>query len=200
MLGFKTIVDQWERQWFKSSPPENGALKMGTQSKVKRRVSKAFIHEHRWVIPKRYFVMNFLVTAGAVWLVLMLAGCGPGLTEVLEKGFKCKATITIPEGAREGDVIEVEVEIYNCIELERKMRMSRFDYIKYDEVAQEKQKMFKGDFETTEISIEQTLPDGRAKALAITHLEIAYMWIGKSIRDEQVARTGKSEEVPERGE
>lgn len=90
---------------------------MGTQSKVKRRVSKAFIHEHRWVIPKRYFVMNFLVTAGAVWLVLMLAGCGPGLTEVLEKGFKCKATITIPEGAREGDVIEVEVKIYNCIEL-----------------------------------------------------------------------------------
>jgi len=78
--------------------------------------------------------------------------------------------------------------------------MGRFNYVRYDEVAQEKQVMFKDDFETTDTNIQETLPDGRAKSLALTHLEIAYMWIGKSIRDEQVKRDCFSKEAPERGE
>lgn len=38
------------------------------------------------------------------------------------------------------------------------------------------------------------------KSLAITKLEECYMWIGKAIRDEQIARGGDNKHVPERGE
>jgi len=75
-------------------------------------------HQHHWQVPKRYFVMNFIVVATAVWVVLFLSGCGPNLADTLQKGFKCKAIITIPEGVRSGDVIELDVEIYDCKELE----------------------------------------------------------------------------------
>lgn len=43
------------------------------------------------------------------------------------------------------------------------------------------------------------LPKGRAQSLAITKLEECYMWIGKGLRDKQVARGGSSEELKERG-
>ena len=38
------------------------------------------------------------------------------------------------------------------------------------------------------------LDDSRYKALFMTELEIAYMWTGKAIRDEQVARAGTRHE------
>lgn len=77
--------------------------------------------------------------------------------------------------------------------------MSMFDYIKYDENAQVLQEQFKADFTTITFRLDN-LRDGRAKALAITKLEEAYMWIGKSIRDEQIVRNGSAELQEERGE
>ncbi len=68
----------------------------------------------------------------------------------------------------------------------------RFDFIKYDEEAMRKQAEFKLSFEVLDADIEKMLPAGRAKSLAITKLEEAYMWIGKGIRDEQIERNEKN--------
>lgn len=73
----------------------------------------------------------------------------------------------------------------------------RFSYVKYDEKAVEQQVNFKTQFEAIE-KLADELQNGRAKALVMTYLEIAYMWIGKAIRDEQIERTGKVDEQPER--
>lgn len=66
--------------------------------------------------------------------------------------------------------------------------MSRFDYIKYDDVSLSLQSEAKQSFEAMAAAIE-TLPPGRAQALALTKLEEAYMWVWKAIRDAQVARS-----------
>ena len=71
--------------------------------------------------------------------------------------------------------------------------MSRFDYVKFDKESQRKQERFKKAFMDIEALIEDEFPkwsDGpteydRAKALLLTHLEIAYMWVGKGVRDQQ---------------
>jgi len=73
----------------------------------------------------------------------------------------------------------------------------RFSYVKYDIEATNLQAMFKEKFEDVEGLADQ-LEDGRAKALVMTKLEEAYMWIGKSIRDSQIKRNGGAEEQPER--
>lgn len=65
--------------------------------------------------------------------------------------------------------------------------MSRFDYIAYDDEAKELQAEFKSLFQKVESQTE-AFPDGRSKALALTALEESYMWIGKAIRDGQIAR------------
>lgn len=75
----------------------------------------------------------------------------------------------------------------------------RFSYVAYDFTAAAKQKTFRDAFEALEQTVETTLVAGRAKALVLTALEEAYMWVGKSIRDEQVARTGAVDEAPARG-
>lgn len=75
--------------------------------------------------------------------------------------------------------------------------MSRFDYIKYDELSQDQQRILKDKFEALELEID-LLPLGRGKATAITKLEEAYMWVGKAIRDYQIVRTGVSEPLEER--
>lgn len=74
----------------------------------------------------------------------------------------------------------------------------RFSYIKYDEAAMQTQQAFKAEFEKLEARV-NGLANGRAKSLVYTHLEEAYMWVGKSIRDDQVAREGKCQEQKERG-
>lgn len=77
--------------------------------------------------------------------------------------------------------------------------MSRFDYVKYDEKAMKQQEEFKfvvTNFET----IINALNSPRSKALAITKLEEAYMWIGKAIRDDLIERNGKAELQEERSE
>lgn len=67
--------------------------------------------------------------------------------------------------------------------------MSRFDHIKYDDFATQKQEIFKKQFEAIEKAAFDLLPDGRTKSLMMTDLEKAYFWAGKAIRDDQIART-----------
>ncbi len=71
--------------------------------------------------------------------------------------------------------------------------MSRFDYVKYDDKAIEIQNAFKGYVSGLEFGIEKMLTSPRAKALALTKLEEAYMWIVKAIRDDQIERNGSAE-------
>ena len=71
--------------------------------------------------------------------------------------------------------------------------MSRFDYVRYDDKAKDDQALFKGEFEELESFINDRLKSPRAKALAMTKMEEAYMWIGKAIRDDQIARNGSAE-------
>lgn len=73
-----------------------------------------------------------------------------------------------------------------------KQSSGRFDYVKYDEQAIKQQAIFKDRFEELE-RFASELKDGRAKSLFLTHLEEAYMWTGKAIRDEQIARSGGAE-------
>lgn len=73
----------------------------------------------------------------------------------------------------------------------------RFSYVKYDEQSMQAQETFKKLFEAVE-HFAETLDNGRAKALVLTHLEEAYMWTGKAIRDQQIARGVQAEHVPGR--
>ncbi|TAJ75560.1 hypothetical protein EPO44_21890 [bacterium] len=74
----------------------------------------------------------------------------------------------------------------------------RFKYVKYDDISVTKQENLKRFFEQLEQLAQDSLPEGRAKSLVMTHLEIAYMWTGKAIRDEQIGRGLQVEHVPER--
>lgn len=74
----------------------------------------------------------------------------------------------------------------------------RFSYVAYDDVAKAKQEEFKKRFEELEAFAAESLPVGRAMSLFLTSLEEAYMWTGKAIRDEQIARGSKPEHVPGR--
>ena len=69
--------------------------------------------------------------------------------------------------------------------------MSRFDYVKYDDGAIVEQDVAKTMVMELEAMI-NSFNSPRAKALAITKLEECYMWIGKAIRDDQIARNGSS--------
>lgn len=77
--------------------------------------------------------------------------------------------------------------------------MSRFDYVKYDDIANEQQIAFKKKAQELEALIDQ-LVGGRARSLAFTSLEETYMWIGKAIRDEQIDRGGRLQLQERRGE
>lgn len=82
--------------------------------------------------------------------------------------------------------------------------MSRFDYVKYDDVALMHQEGFKNDVGHLENKIntigyaDDSKASARAKAVALTKLEECYMWIGKAIRDDQIARNGSAELQEER--
>ena len=71
--------------------------------------------------------------------------------------------------------------------------MGRFDYVKYDGIATETQNSVKELSIKLEEYIDRALVAGRAKSLALTKLEEVYMWVGKAIRDEQIARNGSVE-------
>lgn len=75
------------------------------------------------------------------------------------------------------------------------MPSSRFDYVKYDQAAIDQQDVTKNNVRDVETLINKIAasPGGqRAKSLALTKLEECYMWIGKLIRDEQIARNGSA--------
>ena len=75
----------------------------------------------------------------------------------------------------------------------------RFSYIKYDQQAIDLQEAFKKKFEEVESMVASHLPQGRPSSLVLTKIEEAYMWVGKSIRDMQIARAPEaSPEQPER--
>ena len=76
------------------------------------------------------------------------------------------------------------------------MERSRFDYVSYDKQSVESQNMIKRTCQDLEAVVELYLPKSRWKSLFMTHLEIAYMAVGKAIRDEQIKRddTTKLEE------
>lgn len=76
--------------------------------------------------------------------------------------------------------------------------MSRFDYVQYDEKAQNLQSMAKNHVTVIELLLTGNLPNSREKSLALTKLEEAYMWIGKAIRDDQITRNGSAEPQEQR--
>lgn len=67
---------------------------------------------------------------------------------------------------------------------------NRFDYVQYDGKAIGDQDLFKDGFLKLETIVNKTLINPRAKALVLTKLEEAYMWVGKAIRDDQIVRNG----------
>lgn len=73
--------------------------------------------------------------------------------------------------------------------------MPRFDFVPYDDDAAALQGAFKAKFTEVEMAIEKNLAPGRSKALVLTKLEEAYMWIGKALRDDQLARDGAAAEL-----
>ena len=68
---------------------------------------------------------------------------------------------------------------------------NRFDFVAYDLLAVEQSNFYKNQVSQLAESIE-TLGSARARALALTKLEECYMWIGKAIRDDQIARNGEA--------
>lgn len=68
------------------------------------------------------------------------------------------------------------------------MKVSRFEYVKYDSVAGVTQKHGKKIVENLESFIESSISCPDAKAKALTKLEECYMWIGKGIRNDQITR------------
>lgn len=73
-----------------------------------------------------------------------------------------------------------------------------FSYVKYDEEHAATQQQFKAAFESIEKMV-MTLAPSRPRSLVLTKLEEAYMWVGKSIRDDQIAKGGSAAEEPARG-
>jgi hypothetical protein len=66
----------------------------------------------------------------------------------------------------------------------------RFDYVAYDFDAASTQASFKRVCESLEQDINANLTAPDYKTLALRKLEECYMYIGKAIRDDQVARNG----------
>lgn len=74
----------------------------------------------------------------------------------------------------------------------------RFDYVKYDAESQQTQALAKRDVQFVEQVIEKYIKCEVSRANALRSLEECYMWIGKGIRNDQVARTGSVELQEER--
>lgn len=78
------------------------------------------------------------------------------------------------------------------------MDNGRFDYVKYDAQAVADQQQMKETFTLLELNVENRIKSPRAKALVMTKIEEAYMWVGKAIRDDQIARNNTTELQEER--
>jgi hypothetical protein len=67
---------------------------------------------------------------------------------------------------------------------------NRFDCVEYDEMSTLQQRNCKTKFMDLAEYIETLFGNSEQGKLALVKLEESYMWIGKSIRDDQIARTG----------
>jgi DNA-binding transcriptional regulator YhcF (GntR family) len=67
------------------------------------------------------------------------------------------------------------------------LNSGRFNYVKYDAKSIKDQQAAKNLVEQMEAFIETRLAKGRPASLALTALEEVYHWIGKAVRDDQVA-------------
>lgn len=72
--------------------------------------------------------------------------------------------------------------------------MSRFDFIKYDNIAQARHDMLKDLIEELAECIVELTPS-RESALAMTNLEQSFMWMGKAIKEDQKKRQEDTEKV-----
>lgn len=72
------------------------------------------------------------------------------------------------------------------------MSSNRFDYIAYDETAKDEQAKFKASFQALEEMV-IGLGSGRYQSIVMTELETAYAFVGKAIRDRQIARNATTE-------
>lgn len=79
------------------------------------------------------------------------------------------------------------------------MNGTRFSFVKYDAHSITTHENLKKRFEDIEDVLAAGLPASRERSLCITHLEEAFMWAGKAIRDEQISRNPETKHVPERG-
>ena len=70
----------------------------------------------------------------------------------------------------------------------------RLSYVKYDDESAKQQEELKAVFEQVEELVDK-LEEGRARSLAYTKLEEAYMWTGKAIRDAQIKRVDSPHET-----
>lgn len=72
--------------------------------------------------------------------------------------------------------------------------MSRYDFVKYDEHAAKLSGDYKQRFQQLEaaLNLDLSTGGGRSLATAMTKLEEAFMWVGKAIRDNQIARNGSA--------
>lgn len=77
--------------------------------------------------------------------------------------------------------------------------MGRFDYVKYDEEAARNSQDALKRVDDVRAFIDTNLKPGRASSLAMTKLEECFMWIGKAIRDDQVARDAAKANKEENG-
>jgi hypothetical protein len=73
--------------------------------------------------------------------------------------------------------------------------VSRFDYVTYDEKAQQESLEAKDLVTNLENFIETELGGGREQALALTKLEECFMWIGKAIRNKQISLNFSNQET-----
>ena len=80
------------------------------------------------------------------------------------------------------------------------MKRSRFDYVSYDKRSVDEQTAIKSNCQELEHCVNNILPDSRWKDLFMDHLEIAYMAVGKGIRDEQIKRDESTQLEEGRGE
>ena len=69
-----------------------------------------------------------------------------------------------------------------------------FSYVAYDEHSTKAQEEFKAKFQELELLGNNLLMPGRAASLFKTKLEEAYMWTGKAIRDQQIAKLNSQHE------
>ena len=68
----------------------------------------------------------------------------------------------------------------------------RFSYVKFDEIAAAQQNQLRLAFEAVEFLVEK-LASSDCKEMIFEKLQEAYMWAGKHIREDQIARDPSSE-------